>query len=49
MTQFFGLFAFSGKMTAFMAPFVVAAVTTATGDQRLGVASIVLFLILACY
>ena len=46
MTQFFGLFAFSGKMTAFMAPFVVAAVTTATGDQRLGVASIVLFLII---
>ena len=45
ITQFFGLFAFSGKVTAFTAPFVVAAVTTATGNQRLGVASIVPFLV----
>jgi UMF1 family MFS transporter len=45
VTQFFGLFAFSGKVTAFMAPFMVATVTTATGDQRLGMASIALFLI----
>jgi UMF1 family MFS transporter len=46
ITQFFGLFAFSGKVTAFMAPLMVATVTTATGDQRLGMASIALFLIL---
>jgi UMF1 family MFS transporter len=45
ITQYFGLFAFSGKVTAFMAPFMVATVTTATGDQRLGMASIALFLI----
>jgi UMF1 family MFS transporter len=44
LTQFFGLLAFSGKVTAFLAPFVVAAVTSATGDQRLGVATIVVFL-----
>ncbi len=45
MTQYFGLFAFSGKVTAFMAPLMVAAVTQATGNQRMGMASIVLFLI----
>jgi len=44
VTQFFGLFAFSGKVTAFLAPLMVAAVTQATGDQRLGMASIALFL-----
>ena len=45
VTQYFGLFAFSGKVTAFMAPLAVAAVTQATGDQRMGMGSIVLFLI----
>ena len=45
MTQFFGLFAFSGKVTAFMAPLLVAAVTQATDSQRLGMASIAVFLI----
>ena len=45
MTQYFGLFAFSGKVTAFMAPLMVAVVTTATGDQRAGMASIALFLV----
>lgn len=45
VTQFFGLFAFSGKATAFLAPFLVAAITAATGEQRLGMASIALFLL----
>ncbi len=45
MTQFFGLFAFSGKVTAFMAPLLVATVTSATGSQRIGMASIVGFLL----
>jgi MFS transporter, UMF1 family len=44
ITQYFGLFAFSGKATAFLAPLVVAAVTHASGSQRIGMASIVLFL-----
>jgi len=44
-TQFFGLFAFSGKVTAFLAPFLVATVTAITSSQRLGMAAIVLFLI----
>jgi UMF1 family MFS transporter len=45
MTQYFGLFAFSGKVTAFMAPLLVAIVTQATGSQRVGMASIAVFLI----
>lgn len=44
-TQFFGLFAFSGKVTAFLAPFLVATVTAITSSQRLGMAAILLFLI----
>lgn len=45
MTQYFGLFAFSGKVTAFLAPLLVAIVTQATDSQRLGMASIAVFLI----
>jgi UMF1 family MFS transporter len=45
ITQFFGLFAFSGKVTAFFAPFVVATVTAATGSQRVGMSMISLFLL----
>ncbi len=45
ITQFFGLFAFSGKVTAFMAPFLVATLTAATGNQRLGMSAIALFLV----
>ncbi len=44
ITQYFGLFAFSGKVTAFAAPLLVATVTQATGSQRLGVAVIIVFL-----
>ncbi len=44
-TQYFGLFAFSGKVTAFLAPFLVATVTAITSSQRLGMAAILLFLI----
>jgi MFS transporter, UMF1 family len=45
ITQYFGLFAFSGKATAFMAPLLVALVTTATESQRLGMSAIILFLL----
>jgi UMF1 family MFS transporter len=44
ITQYFGLFAFSGKVTAFMAPLLVALVTTITQSQRLGMSAIALFL-----
>lgn len=45
VTQFFGLFAFSGKVTAFFAPFLIASVTAATGSERAGMSAIVFFLI----
>jgi len=45
-TEFFGLFAFSGKVTAFAAPLTVSLATWATGSQRLGIASIAVFLVL---
>jgi UMF1 family MFS transporter len=46
ITQYFGLFAFSGKVTAFLAPLAVASVTTATGSPRAGMAAIGIFLVL---
>jgi MFS transporter, UMF1 family len=49
MTQFFGLFAFSGKATAFAAPLAVALVTNITGSQRAGMGAIVLFLAAGLY
>lgn len=41
----FGLFALSGRATAFLGPLAVAAVTAASGSQRLGIATILLFLV----
>jgi UMF1 family MFS transporter len=40
--QAFGLFALSGKATAFIGPALIAAVTAATGSQRLGVTPVIL-------
>lgn len=45
ITQYFGLFAFSGKVTAFLAPFLVAFVTQVTGSQRLGMSALLGFLV----
>ncbi len=36
--ELFGLMAFSGKATTFLGPFLVAALTTASGSQRVGLA-----------
>lgn len=46
-TESFGLYALSGKCTAFIAPFGIAVFTMLTGDQRLGIAIplIALFLV----
>jgi UMF1 family MFS transporter len=44
-TEFFGFFSFSGKITAFAAPLLIGAVTAATGSQRLGISTALLFLI----
>ena len=46
ITQFFGLFAFSGKVTAFLAPFLVALVTQVSGSQRIGMSAVLAFLII---
>jgi UMF1 family MFS transporter len=45
MTEFFGFFSFSGKITAFAAPLAIGAVTHATGSQRLGIGTSLVFLI----
>jgi UMF1 family MFS transporter len=44
VSQFFGLFAFSGKATAFLAPVLIGVVTTLGGSQRIGLAMVLAFL-----
>ncbi len=46
ITQYFGLFAFSGKVTAFAAPLLVAFVTQQTGSLRIGMAVLLAFIII---
>ncbi len=43
--EFFGLFALSGRATAWMAPLAIGIVTEATHSNRLGVASVLVFLL----
>ena len=45
ITEFFGFFSFSGKITAFAAPLTIGTVTALTGSQRLGIASSLIFMI----
>jgi len=42
--QFFGFFALSGRLTAFVGPTLVGVITAATASQRLGVVPIALLL-----
>lgn len=44
--QMFGLFTFSGKATAFAGPLLVGAVTAATGSQRWGMSTVLVFFVL---
>jgi UMF1 family MFS transporter len=44
--EFFGFFAFSGKATAFMGPFLLGVLTQIFESQRYGIAVVVLFLIM---
>jgi UMF1 family MFS transporter len=44
--EFFGLFALSGRATAWMAPLAIGLVTEATQSTRLGVACVLVFLLL---
>lgn len=43
--RYFGLYAFSGRASSFLAPFLVATVTAVSGSPRLGIAVIILFLL----
>ena len=45
MTEFFGFFSFSGKVTAFAAPLSIGAVTALSGSQRIGIATSLIFLL----
>jgi MFS transporter, UMF1 family len=46
MTEFFGLYALSGKATAFAAPLAVSLATSAFANQRAGLAVLVVFLVI---
>lgn len=41
-TEAFGLYALSGKATAFLAPLMIAVVTGMTGNQRIGISPLIL-------
>jgi UMF1 family MFS transporter len=43
--RYFGIYALAGRATSFVAPFMVATVTAASGSPRLGMAVIILFLL----
>jgi len=45
-TEFFGFFAFSGKATAFMGPWILGRMVELTGSQRYGVFSILILFVI---
>ena len=45
ITQYFGLFALTGKITSFIGPLLISIVTAATMSQRAGMAVLVLFFV----
>jgi MFS transporter, UMF1 family len=47
ITQYFGLFALSGKVTSFLGPFLVGVVTAATLSQKAGMAVLIAFFLAA--
>nr|VFK08964.1 MAG: MFS transporter, UMF1 family [Candidatus Kentron sp. LPFa]VFK27471.1 MAG: MFS transporter, UMF1 family [Candidatus Kentron sp. LPFa] len=44
--EFFGLFAFSGKITAFLGPLLLGVITQWTGSQRIGISSVLGFFLI---
>ncbi|MFV0293079.1 MAG: MFS transporter, partial [Paracoccus sp. (in: a-proteobacteria)] len=48
-TEAFGLYALSGKATAFLAPFLIARMTDLTGSQRIGVSPLIVMFLLAIF
>jgi MFS transporter, UMF1 family len=45
VTQFFGLFALSGKITSFAGPLLVGIVTAATASQKWGLSVLIAFFV----
>lgn len=45
ITQFFGLYALTGKLTTFVAALAVALLTTLSGSQRIGISVLVVFFV----
>jgi len=45
IAQYFGLFALTGKVTSFVGPLLIGAITTVTASQRAGMAVLVLFFV----
>ncbi|MBV9563795.1 MAG: MFS transporter [Bradyrhizobium sp.] len=45
IAQYFGLFALTGKVTSFLGPLLIGIVTAATGSQKAGMATLVLFFV----
>ncbi|HEX9579764.1 MAG TPA: MFS transporter [Gemmatimonadales bacterium] len=45
-TEFFGFYAFSGKITSFLGPILLGSASVAFGSQRAGVATLLLFFVL---
>ena len=48
-TEAFGLYALSGKATAFLAPFLIATVTAWTGSQRAGISPLIVIFLLSLW
>ncbi|MFD1794982.1 MFS transporter [Paracoccus aurantiacus] len=46
-TEVFGLYALSGKATAFLAPFLIARMTDFSGSQRIGISPLIVMFLLA--
>ena len=45
MTEYFGLYALTGKVTSFIGPLAVGALTTVSGSQRVGISVVVVFFV----
>ena len=45
IAQYFGLFALTGKVTSFIGPLLIGAITAATASQKAGMAVLVVFFV----
>jgi UMF1 family MFS transporter len=48
-TEAFGLFALSGKATAFLAPFLIGLFSTITGNAQLGYIPVIVLFVIGLY